>query len=118
MLGHSFSAFYDLPHGSAMSVSIPGCMKYHLNERAKKYAEFAKEVFGITAENELSSAQAGIDALVAWFKKIGVPTSFAQAGMPTNEFDAMADDVLVTAKNWGMKSYDKKMVLQMLELCK
>ncbi len=118
MLGHSFSAFYDLPHGSAMSVSIPGCMKYHLNERAKKYAEFAKEVFGIVAENEQSSAQAGIDALVAWFKKIGVPTSFAQAGMPTDEFDAMADDVLITAKNWGMKSYDKKMVLQMLELCK
>jgi alcohol dehydrogenase YqhD (iron-dependent ADH family) len=118
MLGHSFSAFYDLPHGSAMSVSIPGCMKYHLKDRAKKYAEFAKEVFSIVKECDECSGQAGIDAITDWFKKIGVPTSFAEANMPTDEFDAMADDVLITARNWGIESYDKKMVLELLELCK
>lgn len=118
MVGHSFSAFYDLPHGSAMSVSIPGVMKYHLNDRIEKYSVFAQEIFGIDGDISKETAQKGIDALVGWFKKIGVPTTFEEAGMPTDEFDAMADDVLITAKNWCIESYDKKMVLDFLNLCK
>jgi alcohol dehydrogenase YqhD (iron-dependent ADH family) len=47
IVGHSFSAFYDVPHGSAMSVAIPAVMKYHLNERIEKFSGFAKEIFGI-----------------------------------------------------------------------
>jgi len=117
MLGHSFSAFYDVPHGSAMSVSIPGVMKYHLDDRIEKYSVFAQEVFGIDGDISKDTAQKGIDALVAWFKKIGVPTTFAEAGMPTDEFDAMADDVLITAANWGIESYDKQMVLDLLQAC-
>lgn len=118
MLGHSFSAFYDLPHGSAMSVSIPSIMRYHLNERIQKYSVFAQEIFDIKGDVSKETAVKGIDALIAWFKKIGVPTTFEEAGMPTNEFDAMADDVLITAKNWGIESYNKKMILDLLDLCK
>ncbi len=117
MVGHSFSAFYDVPHGSAMSVSIPAVMKFHLQDRIEKYSVFAKEVFGIEGEVGEKTAKAGIDAIVDWFKKIGVPTSFKEANMPENELDAMADDVLVTAKNWGIETYDKKMVLSILKLC-
>lgn len=118
MLGHSFSAFYDLPHGSAMSISIPGVMKYHLEERIEKYSEFAREIFGVEGDDSKETAMKGIEKIVDWFKKIGVPTTFSEAGMPTDEFDTMADDVLITAKNWGIESYDKKMVLDILELCK
>ena len=118
MVGHSFSAFYDVPHGSAMTVSIPAVMRYHLKERIEKYSVFAKEIFGIEGDISEATAQAGIDALVDWFKKIGAPTTFAEAKMPTNELDAMADDILVTAKNWGFPdAYNKEMVLGILDLC-
>jgi alcohol dehydrogenase YqhD (iron-dependent ADH family) len=117
MGGHSFSAFHDVPHGSAMSVSIPGVMKFHLKERIEKYSVFAQEVFGIKGAISEKTAQAGIDALIGWFKKIGVPTTFAEAKMPTNELDAMADDILITAEHWGIKTYNKEMVLRLLQLC-
>jgi alcohol dehydrogenase YqhD (iron-dependent ADH family) len=117
MVGHSFSAFYDLPHGSAMSVSIPGVMKFHWKDRIEKYSIFAKEIFGIAGDISEKTAQAGIDALVRWFKKIGVPTTFAEAHMPVNELEAMADDILVTAAHWGIKTYTKEMVLRLLQLC-
>lgn len=117
MVGHSFSAFYDLPHGSAMSVSIPGVMKFHLKERIEKYSVFAQEIFGIKGEISEQTAQAGIDALIGWFKQIGVPTTFAEAQMPANELEAMADDILVTAQHWGIKTYTKEMVLRLLQLC-
>jgi len=117
MVGHTFSAFYDLAHGSAMSVSIPAVMKFHLKERVEKYSVFAKEVFGITGEISEKTAKAGIGALVGWFKKIGVPTSFSEAGMPSNDLEAMADDILITADHWGIKTYDKAMVLNILTQC-
>ena len=92
-------------------------MKFHLKERVEKYSVFAKEVFGITGEISEKTARAGIDALVGWFKKIGVPTSFSEAGMPANDLEAMADDILVTADHWGITTYDKAMVLNILTLC-
>lgn len=115
IVGHSFSAFYDTPHGSAMSVSIPAVMKYHRDERLEKYSVFANEVFGIEGDVSSETAQKGIDALEAWFKKIGVPVNFAEANMPTNELDAMADDILETAHRWGTTRYSKEMILDLLK---
>jgi len=117
MVGHTFSAFYDVPHGSAMSVSIPAVMKFHLKDRIEKYSVFAQEVFGIKGDISEQTAQAGIDALLGWYKKIGVPTTFKEAGMPTDDLDAMADDILITAEHWGIESYTKEMVLKILDLC-
>jgi hypothetical protein len=115
IVGHSFSAFYDTPHGSAMSVSIPAVMKYHLDERVEKYSIFAQEVFGIEGDISKETAQKGIDALEAWFKSIGVPVTFAEANMPTNELDAMADDIIETAHRWGTTRYTKDMIMGILE---
>lgn len=115
IVGHSFSAFYDTPHGSAMSVSIPAVMKYHRDERLEKYSVFANEVFGIEGDVSSETAQKGIDALEAWFKKIGVPVNFTEANMPTDELDAMADDILETAHRWGTTRYTKEMILDLLK---
>jgi alcohol dehydrogenase YqhD (iron-dependent ADH family) len=117
MVGHTFSAFYDVPHGSAMSISIPAIMKFHLKERIDKYSVFAREVFGIKGKISEKTAKAGVDALVKWFKRIGVPTTFKEAGMPTDELDAMADDILITADHWGIETYNKEMVISILKLC-
>ncbi|MCD4712903.1 MAG: iron-containing alcohol dehydrogenase [Clostridiales bacterium] len=116
IVGHSFSAFYDVPHGSAMSVSIPAVMKFHLDERIEKFSGFAKEVFGIEGDVSKETAQKGIDALVDWFKKIDVPVTFAEANMPTDELDAMTDDILETAERWGTTSYTKDMIMDILKL--
>lgn len=116
IVGHTFSAFYDIPHGSAMSVAIPAVMKFHLNDRIEKFSVYAREVFGIEGKNSKETAQKGIDAIVSWFKKIEVPVTFAEAGMPTNELDAMADDILETAHRWGTTSYTKEMILDILKL--
>ena len=58
ILGHSLSNFYDTPHGAAMSVTILATMRYYLKERAKKYADFAREVFKIEEKDDRKAAQA------------------------------------------------------------
>ena len=122
ILGHSLSNFYDTPHGAAMSVTILATMRYYLKERAKKYADFAREVFKIEEKDDRKAAQAGIDALEAWFKKIGTPTTLAEAGITDPDaIDKMAPDALQTAVAWGEKDaygYTEQVMREQFELCK
>lgn len=118
VLGHSLSNFYDTPHGAAMSVTIPATMRYFLHTKTKKFAEFAREVFKIDEPDDLKAAEAGIDELVAWFKKIGTPTTLAEAGIPNSAIDQMAPDALVTAQKWGLGDfYTVNKLTDMFKLC-
>lgn len=116
IVGHTFSGFYDTPHGAAMSVSIPSIMKFHLKERIPRFSLFAREVFGIEGGDTLETAQAGIDAIEAWFRKIDVPITLSEAGIPTDQLSEMADDMLLTAEHWGTSSYSKEDMLEILRL--
>jgi alcohol dehydrogenase YqhD (iron-dependent ADH family) len=122
ILGHSLSNFYDTPHGAAMSVTILGSMRYYLKERTKKYAGFARGVFGITEKDDMIAAKAGIANLEAWFKKIGAPTTLAEAGITAPDaIDKMAPDALQTAIAWGEAEeykYNEQVMRDMFELCK
>ncbi|HAK45104.1 MAG TPA: NADH-dependent alcohol dehydrogenase [Spirochaeta sp.] len=118
IVGHTFSGFYDTVHGAAMSVTIPAIMKFHRDERIARFSDFAREVFGAHGEDSLELAQSAIDSITAWFKKIGAPTNFKEANIPTDKMSEMADDMLLTAEHWGTTSYTKEMMLDILELCK
>jgi alcohol dehydrogenase YqhD (iron-dependent ADH family) len=121
ILGHSLSGFYGTPHGAAMSVTILGSMRYYQKERAKKYAGFARGVFGITSQDDDVAAAAGIAALAAWFKKIGTPTTLAEAGITDpGAIEKMAPDALATATAWGETEafgYTVDVMKEMFELC-
>jgi alcohol dehydrogenase YqhD (iron-dependent ADH family) len=121
ILGHSLSNFYDTPHGAAMSVTILGSMRYYLKERTKKYADFARGVFGLTEKDDMIAAIAGIAALEAWFKKIGVPTTLVEAGITDpGAIDKMAPDALKTSDDWGETAtygYNEKVMRDMFILC-
>jgi len=45
-----------------------------------------------------------------------VPVTFSEANMPTDELDAMSDDILETANRWGTTSHTKEMILDILNL--
>jgi hypothetical protein len=118
VLGHSLSNFFDTPHGASMSITIPATMKYFLNEKTKKFADFAREVFNINEENDLTAAEAGIEKMEAWFKKIGTPTTLADADIPENAIDRLSEDALITANNWGLGDlYSLEKIKEMFSLC-
>lgn len=119
ILGHSLSNFYDTPHGAAMSVTIPATMRYFLGSKTKKLAEIAREVFGVHEADDQAAAKAGIAAFVAWCKKIGTPTTLAEAGIPADSIAKMAPDALKTAQAWGLgELYTLDTCTKMFELCK
>ena len=119
VLGHSLSNFYDTPHGAAMSVTIPATMRYFLTTKTKRLAGIAREVFAVRETDDLAAAKAGIAAIVAWFKKIGTPTTLAEAGIRAEAIAKMAPDALKTAQAWGLGDlYTLDICTRMFELCK
>ena len=118
ILGHSLSNFYDTPHGAAMSVTILGTMKYFLETKTKKFADFAREVFQVNEKEDLKAARAGINMLESWFKKIGTPTNLAEAGIPLDAISKMAADALLTAKQWGSgERYSVEKIIDIFNYC-
>lgn len=122
ILGHSLSNFYDTPHGAAMSITILATLRYYLKQRTAKYARFAREVFGVRDKDDMIAASAGIAALEAWFKKIGTPVNFAEAGITDPAaIDKMAPDALLTARAWGEEEafgYTEQVIREQFELCR
>ena len=118
ILGHSLSALYDTPHGAAMGITIPACIRYTFEERIPRYARMARKVFGVDEDDDRRAAGKGLKAIVAWLKDIGVPTTFAEAGIPTERMDDLVQDALLTAKMWGVgDKYTPEMLREMFELC-
>jgi alcohol dehydrogenase YqhD (iron-dependent ADH family) len=119
VLGHSLSNFFDTPHGAAMSVTIPATMRYFLTTKTKRLAGVAREVFAVRETDDLAAARAGIEAMIAWFKKIGTPTTLAEAGIPADAIAKMVPDAIKTAKSWGIGDlYNPDNTAKMYELCK
>jgi len=119
VLGHSLSNFYDTPHGAAMSVTIPATMRWLLTTKTKRLAGIAREVFAVREADDMAAARAGIAAIVAWFKKIGTPTTLAEAGIPADAIAKLAPDALTTAQAWGLgELYTLDTCVKMFELCR
>jgi len=86
-LEHELSALYDVTHGAGLAVMFPAYMRYTIMEDIQRYRRFAIKVFNVKDNHRkpLKVAQAGINALEAFFKEIGMPTSFKDIG--ANEED-------------------------------
>ncbi len=120
ILGHSLSNFYDTPHGAAMAVTIPATMRYFMDTKTSKFADYAREVFGITEADDAKAAQQGLEKTVEWLQGIGTPTTLSEAGITDPHAIAkMAPDALQTAHAWGLGNlYSLEIVKTMFNLCK
>jgi NADP-dependent alcohol dehydrogenase len=110
---HAISAEYNVPHGAGLSVVMPAWMKWYHSRNKAQFTRFAKEVFG------LETAMEGIEALEAWFDKIGTPTRLSQFEIQESEFDALADSIFKHA-NWfgNADTYTKEAALEILAIAK
>lgn len=108
MIEHPLSGRYDIAHGAGLSIVIPAWMRFALDRYPEKLARFAREVFG------LGSAEEGIDALEAWFKKIKSPTTLTEGGIPLEEIASIAEDAIKLGELWGISDYTREDVVRIL----
>ena len=96
---HQLGAYTDCNHGAGLAVIHPVLYRHIYKSGAARFARFAQNVWGIAPKgSDEETAAAGIDALAAFIKEIGLPTSFAELGIPADtDFRAVADSTNVTA---------------------
>ena len=88
---HELSAFYDCAHGAGLAVVMPAWMEYVLPHDPMRFARFAVEVFGCEMDYACPerTAREGIRRLTAFFRSLGMPTTFAEIGAKAEDIPAM-----------------------------
>ena len=99
MIEHQLGAYTNCTHGAGLAVIHPVLYRHMYKSGAARFARFARNVWGIESKgSDEETALAGIEALADFIKEIGLPTSFAQLGIPKDtDLRAIADSTLLTA---------------------
>lgn len=78
---HEISGWNEaITHGMGLSVVIPAWMRYVSERTPARLAQFARNVFGIVEADDAEAAKKGIEALVAFYKSLGMPTRMGELG--------------------------------------
>ena len=113
MIEHAISAVTDCPHGAGLSVIMPAWMKFYKERNLEAFERFAKEIFG------LNSADDGINALKAWFEKVGTPTKLSQVGIDSSNLDEIIALANSYTNSWGGSDiYTRENLAKIFEIAK
>ena len=97
---HQLGAYTDCNHGRGLAVIHPVLYRHIYLDGLSRFARFAAHVWDIdsSGKSDTEMALAGIDALAAFIKEMGLPTTFREMGITDTQcFQAVADSTNVTA---------------------
>lgn len=86
---HEISAVYGVTHGAGLAVIMPAWMTFMAAHHPEKIAQMATRVFGVQAHDPHTAALEGIDALKAFFGRLGLPVTFAGLGIDNPDIDLL-----------------------------
>ena len=115
---HQLGDYTDCNHGKGLAVIHPVLYRHIYKYNVKRFARFAKEVWGISAEekNEKEVALAGINALSDFIKEIRMPTTLAEMGITDEKIlQAVADTCNITAG--CCKKLERSEIFEILKEC-
>jgi len=114
MIEHQVGAYTDCPHGLGLAVvSIP-YYKHIYKYGIDKFVRFAKNVWKIDVENMTKdeAALAGIDALSAFIRELGIPQTLRELGATEEMLPKIANS---TVLGGGYKQVTADDVLEILK---
>ena len=91
---HQLSAYTDCNHGEGLAVLHPAYYRHIYKDGLPKFVRFAERVWGLSREDYGSDeefALAGIDALAAFIKEMGLPTTLRDIGFGNDEIAALPE---------------------------
>ena len=119
MLEHQLGAYTDCNHGQGLAVLHPVLYKHMMPEANRQFARLAVEVWDISPDDrsEAELAEAFVDALAAFIKEIGLPTTFADMNIPADtDYKAIADSMILTGG--CAKRFTREELLEVLLECR
>lgn len=121
MIEHPLSAHYDVTHGAGLSIVIPAWLKYMKPRISHRIVQFGQRILGMADEleslDESARADAVIEALEAWYRKIGTPVTLEEAGITNPDIDALTEHALQLRKLWSVPGYTEQDIRAIYDLC-
>ncbi|AEJ19707.1 iron-containing alcohol dehydrogenase [Gracilinema caldarium] len=110
-LGHELSAKFDVAHGASLSAMWKFWALYVYQVNPRRFARYARNVWAVDAgRDDEQTALASIEATVAYFKSLGMPTNFKELGIGTLG-DAELDELAYRCTYFGARTIGNFMVL-------
>lgn len=96
---HQLGAYTNCNHGAGLAVIHPVLYRHIYKSGVERFARFAKNVWGVEQKSTAEeTAFAGIEALAAFIKEIGLPSNFSELGISADtDLRAIADSTNITA---------------------
>jgi alcohol dehydrogenase len=89
-IGHSLGGRWNITHGVALSVLLPGVLRFNLPARARRLSDLAFALgAGDTHGSEERNAAAAIDAVAALRDRIGLTAALADFGITEADLAAL-----------------------------
>ena len=113
MIAHAIGAHTHATHGMALASISPAYYRYIMEEGMHRFARFARVVWEVPSEgkSERELAEAGIDALAEWIKKIGAASRSSELGVTEELLEGIAD---ATVLGGGYKQLSREDVINIL----
>ncbi|QIZ77623.1 iron-containing alcohol dehydrogenase [Ferrimonas lipolytica] len=77
MIGHELTGHYGVDHGRSLTIMLPAVMKQRRDQKGDKIVQLGERVFDINSGSRDERIDATIEAVVAFFKQMEVPTTLA-----------------------------------------
>lgn len=87
-LGHELSARFDIAHGASLSAVWGAWATYVCPAKPERFAQFAKNVWGIEDDDVEAAGKKAIEKTVTYFHSLHMPTCFSEAkeiGLKTDD---------------------------------
>ena len=106
---HQLGAYTNCNHGVGLAVIHPVLYRHIYTSGAARFARWAQNVWGIAPQgSDEATAAAGVEALAAFIREIGLPTTFAELDIPADtDYRAIADSANITAGCCKKLSHDE-----------
>ena len=98
MIQHQYGALTHTNHGLGLAAIHPTLYRHLAPEAPSQFARWAREVWGVTESDDVAAALAGIDALEAFEREVGLPTRLSELGGDTSDetLREVADTTVLT----------------------
>ncbi len=118
-MGHELSSRYDMTHGVTLALLTPAWMRHTMQTAPNHlpvFARFARNVMGVTEQDDAIAAAAGVKALEAFYASIKMPVNMRQAGVKEDDLALMAEKAVENGKLGILTAIGKDEALQIMRM--
>lgn len=118
-MGHELSSRYDMTHGVTLALLTPSWMRHTIRtapQHLPVFAQFARNVMGVSEKDDAIAAEAGIKALEAFYAVIKMPANLREAGVKEEDLEVMAEKAVENGNLGILTSIGKEEALQIMRM--